>query len=54
MFSKNYFLFRGVPKDCPLMVYGQKHAKINFHNGHYAMLYEYMLYFITKLMLGIY
>ena len=30
------------------------YTKINFYNGHYAILYEYMLYFITKLMLGIY
>ena len=54
IFFKNYFLLRGVSRDCPLMVYGQKHAKINFHNGHYAIFYKYMLYFIAKLMLGIY
>ena len=49
MFSKNYFLFRGVPGEChPLIVYGQQHAKINFHNSHYAILHKYMLYFITK------
>ena len=30
MFSKNYFLFTGVPRDHQLMVYGQKHAKFNF------------------------
>ena len=54
IFSKNYFLFRGVPRDCQLMVYGQKHAKINFNNGHYAILCKNMLYFIPKLMLGIY
>ena len=42
MFSKNYFLFRGVPRDCHLTVYGQNHAKINFDNVHYAILYKYM------------
>ena len=30
IFSKNYFLFSGVPRDCPLIVYDQKNAKINF------------------------
>ena len=53
MFSKNCFLFRGVPRVFHLMVYGQKHAKINFDNGHYAILYKYILYFMTKLMPGI-
>ena len=52
--SKNYVHFRGVPRNCSLMLYGQKHAKINFHNGHYAMLYKYILYFITKSILRIY
>ena len=32
------------------MVYGQKHAKINFHNSHYAKLYKNILYFVTKLL----
>ena len=54
MFSKNYFLFREVPWNCFLMLYGQQHAKINFNNGHYAIIYKYMLYFITKLIHGIY
>ena len=54
MISRNYLLFRGVPRDCPLMLFGLKHAKINFHNGHYAIVYKYMLYYITKIMLGIY
>ena len=54
MFSKNYFLFREVPMDFLLIIYGQIHAKIIFYNGHYAILYKHMLYFITKLMLGIY
>ena len=54
IFSKNYFLFRWLPRDCHLIVYGQKHAKININNSHYAILYKYMLYFITKLILGIY
>ena len=42
MFYKKYFLFRGVPSDCYLMVSGQKYAKINFNNSHYAILYKYM------------
>ena len=54
MFSKNYFFFRWVPRDCHLMVYGQNHAKINYNNGHYAILFKYIPYFITKLILGIY
>ena len=43
IFSKIYFLFRRMLRDCHLMKYGQKHAKINFNSGHYAILYKYML-----------
>ena len=41
-------------RDSPLPLYGTKHAKIEFHNGPIAILYKYILYFITKLILGIY
>ena len=43
-----------MPRDSSLPLYGPKHAKIEFHNGPIAILCKYMLYFITKLMLGIY
>ena len=36
------------------MVCGQKHGEIIFNNSHYAILYKYMFYFITKFMLGVY
>ena len=40
--------------DSPLLLYAKKHAKIEFHYGSIVILYKYMLYFITKLILGIY
>ena len=43
-----------MPRDSPLLLYGPKHAKIEFHNGSIAILYKYILYFITKVILGIY
>ena len=30
------------------------YCHLNSHDDHYAILYKYMLYFITKLILGIY
>ena len=43
-----------MPKDSPLLLYAKNHAKIEFHCGPIAILYKYMLYFITKLIIGIY
>ena len=40
-------------RDSLLPLGGLKHAKIKFHNGLIAGLYKYMLYFITKVILGI-
>ena len=34
-----------MPRDSPLPLCHLKHAKIKFHNGPIAILYEYMLYF---------
>ena len=38
----------------PLLQYSSKYAKIDFHNGYIAILYKYILYFITKVILRIY
>ena len=43
-----------MPRNSPLPLYAKKHAKIKFHYGSIAIFYKYMLYFITKLILGIY
>ena len=43
-----------MPRNSPPPLYGPKHAKIECHNGPIAILYKYMLYFITKLILGNY
>ena len=40
--------------DCSLPLYAKNHAKIEFLYGSIAILYKYMLYFITKLIIGIY
>ena len=41
-------------RDSPLPLYGPTHPNIEFHNGPIAILYKYMLYFKTKVILGIY
>ena len=41
-----------MPRDSPLLLYAKKHAKIEFHKNPIVILYKYMLYFITKLILG--
>ena len=42
-----------MPRESPLPLCGLKHAKINFHNGPIIIFYKYILYFITKVILGI-
>ena len=37
-----------MPRDSPLLLYAKNNAKIEFHYGRIAILYKYMLYFITK------
>ena len=43
-----------MPRDSPLPLCDVKHAKIEFHNSPITILYKYMLYFITKVILGIF
>ena len=42
-----------MPRDSPLPLHAKNHAKIEFHYGPIAILYKYMLYFITKLIIRI-
>ena len=37
-----------MPRDSPLLLYAKNHAKIEFYYGLIAIMYKYMLYFITK------
>ena len=37
-----------------LLLYGPKYARIKFYSGSLAILYKYILYVITKVILGIY
>ena len=43
-----------MPRDSPLLLDAKNHAKIQFYWGLITILYKYMLYFITKLIIGIY
>ena len=43
-----------MPRDSLLLLYAKNHAKMEFHYGLTAILYKYMLYFTTKLIIGIY
>ena len=43
-----------MPRDSPVLPYGPKYAKIEFYNGSITISNKYMLYFITKLILGIF
>ena len=52
--SKKYIFFRGMSRDSPLPLYAGKHAKLKFHYGSIVILNKYMLYFITKIIHGIY
>ena len=47
-------LSRRMSKESPLPLYGPKHAKIEFHNGSIDIVHKYVLYFITKLIFGIF